>query len=500
MNQQPSAPSRNPHLKTIAIVLAVGSAASLAGWSNARRATPPATTQTVESSVVAPVTNVPNATGSATPEQVLDAIPDPLVPSSTTGAKVKKVDTEIARWKAMARSKPNEPTYWVNLGDAVMQKSRELMDPNYYDYGEKAYLRSLTLSDRNPEAMLGMAWVAGERHQFANSIEWANKALVIAPQLHAAHGLIGDAYVEIGDYEAAFKSYQTMLDIRPDISSYSRGAHLLYITGDTRKAIWLMDKAVKSGGPYAENTAWCRAQLATMYLDTGALVPAEQLLKKALKATPDNYHVLAAVARAQEMRGDLKGAIATYEKAIAVTPQHNALIALGDLYAATGDKARSEKLYEQVDAAHEHYLKHGVNGELYMARFWADHNRQMDRALKIAEATSDLNNPVDADAVAWVFYKSGKNDEARKMIDLALVKGGKEPVRLYHAGMIYAKAGQRVAAQNFLYQALNRNPQFSLIGAPEAVATMRMLGSLPNTAAENALRAAKVTDSVSHAR
>jgi tetratricopeptide (TPR) repeat protein len=324
--------------------------------------------------------------------------------------------------------------------------------------------------------MLGLAWVASERHQFDTSIEWANKVLVLAPKIHAAHGLVGDAYVEMGNYDAAFTSYQAMLDLRPDISSYSRGAHLLYLTGDTRKAVWLMDKAIKSGGPYAENTAWCRAKLANMYLDTGALMPAELMLKQALKTTPDNYHVLATAARAKQMRGDLKAAIALYEKAVAVTPQHDALIALGDLYAATDDTARAEKQFTQVDAAHEHYLKHGVNGELYMARFWADHDRHKERALKIAEAATNVTNPVDADSAAWVFYKNGKNEQAKQRIDQALAIGSPDAERLYHAGMIYAKAGDRSAAQKFLGQALSRNPQFSLRGTPEAVATLKRLG------------------------
>ena len=66
-------------------------------------------------------------------------------------------------------------------------------------------------------------------------------------------------------------SYQQMLDIRPDISSYSRGAHLLWLTGDKRKATWLMYKAILTGAPYAENTAWCQTQLALILFNSGAI-------------------------------------------------------------------------------------------------------------------------------------------------------------------------------------------------------------------------------------
>ncbi len=126
----------------------------------------------------------------------------------------------------------------------------------------KPYQRALDLKPNNVPRLNGMAWVNGGRHEFEKSIEWANKAIAISPKDNDAYGLIGDADVEMGNYDAAYTHYQQMLDIRPDTSSYSRGAHLIWLMGDKRKAMWLMAKAIKAGGPYAENTAWCRAQLA----------------------------------------------------------------------------------------------------------------------------------------------------------------------------------------------------------------------------------------------
>ena len=83
-----------------------------------------------------------------------------------------------------------------------------------------------------------------------------------------------------------------MLDLRPDLSAYSRAAHLLFVTGDVRRAAWLMGKAINAAAPYAENTAWCRAQLALMHLATGNLVAAEQIVEQAIIQAPHNYHVL----------------------------------------------------------------------------------------------------------------------------------------------------------------------------------------------------------------
>lgn len=49
---------------------------------------------------------------------------------------------------------------------------------------------------------------------------------------------------------------------------------------------------------------------------------------------------------------------------------------------------------------------------------------------------------------------------------------------LYHAGMIYASAGDRVGAQKYLYHALNMNPNFSPAGAPIAFQTLKKLGQV----------------------
>ena len=75
----------------------------------------------------------------------------------------------------------------------------------------------------------------------------------------AALGILGDGAVELGDYEKAFDQYQKMMDARPHLSSWSRGAHLLWLTGNRSKAMWLMERAIKAGAPFAENTAWCCA-------------------------------------------------------------------------------------------------------------------------------------------------------------------------------------------------------------------------------------------------
>ena len=64
-----------------------------------------------------------------------------------------------------------------------------------------------------------MAWVYGGRHQFDLSILWAEKALAQDPEHLAAHGIIGDAAVERGDYDKVFAHYQAATEALPSIEA-----------------------------------------------------------------------------------------------------------------------------------------------------------------------------------------------------------------------------------------------------------------------------------------
>ncbi len=393
-------------------------------------------------------------------------------------ARKSLADQDIARWSDQARQKPNDTSAWANLGDALMQKARETADVSYYNHAEKAYRKALALNARNADATAGMAWVYGGRHEFEKSIEWANKAIALDPKDSTPYGLLGDADVEMGNYDAAFVHYQKMQDVRPDISSYSRGAHLVYLAGDTRKAMWLMIKAISAGGPYRENTAWCYAQLAQMLFNTGAISPAEQVVEQGMKAKSSDYHLLLMQGKLKAARKDYVAAIDYYKQAVAIAPQIDAVAALGDLYRLIGKSDEAEKQYALVETIDKLYKANGVRGDRLIAQFYADHDRNLPQALQMEEAEyKTRKNVYVADTLAWCYYKNGRYAEAQKAIQEAMRQKTPEALFLFHAGMIAAKLGDRQTAQYDLYQALSTNAQFSPLYTPVAEQMICELGS-----------------------
>lgn len=398
--------------------------------------------------------------------------------ADVTGDQRATVDAVIDTRSRRAERTPADPDAWVALGDAFMQKARETLDAAYYDDAQRAYARSLALDARHVQALVGMAWVQSCRHEFSASIATATQALALDPTNAAAHGLIGDAHLELGNYTEARTHYQAMITSRPDLSSFSRAAHLLHVTGDSRGAIRLLQRAIDSGGPYVENTAWCRAQLALIYVDTGNLVAAETLLADAVARTPDNYHVLFARGRVQAARGDYDAAIESYRRAKALAPQHAVVTALGDVYQAAGRAAEAEGEYRLVDSLHAANEAHGGHGHLELARFYCDHDRELPAALHMAEHEyAHAPSVFAADTLAWCAFKNGRLDVAQRYLPKALSQGTPSPMLYYHAGMIYAAAGSRSEAQRHLYRALSLNPRFDPLAAPHAAETLNQLGS-----------------------
>ena len=182
------------------------------------------------------------------------------------------VDQAIERLTAEDPAAPaSNPTGWTALGDAFMQKAREtadaqLLPPRRAARSSEPERSTLTTSPR-PSVSLGARRPARVRE--VDRMGEAS-ALELDAGNAGAYGLLGDAAMELGDYDAAARALPA--DARPP------SGHLV-LQPERSPAVRHRRRAASrlAHGPgdqgrqrrYAENTAWCRAQLALMHLDTG---------------------------------------------------------------------------------------------------------------------------------------------------------------------------------------------------------------------------------------
>ncbi|MBC7980418.1 MAG: tetratricopeptide repeat protein [Armatimonadetes bacterium] len=407
-----------------------------------------------------------------------------LQSSDSAPAADDEIAAKIADLAADKSADPDAES-WIAVGNAKMQEARDKLEHDFSE-AEAAYKKALGLKPDSTEAMLGMAWVKNSEHLFEQGRGWAEKALAINPELVDAHSLLGDYALERGDYDEAYDHYQAAIDLRGDLSTYSRASYLLWQTGDSTQAGLLMEKAIAAGGPYPENTAWCRVELATMQFNLGSILAAEMQAKKAMEAAPENPRVLGLMGKLSAAKEKYPEAIAFYEKSVAITPNHQSLAALVDLYKLTGNTTEENKAVEKLIAFHSPAdegaaTENPAHGHIHtdgqasaeLAMFFADHDQNLEKAVKDAEkAYETYKNIKVEDTLAWCYYKTGDYKKARRFTERAMKWNTKDPAMYYHRGMIHHKLGDKARAREYLNQALALNPRFDPIQAAIASQTL----------------------------
>jgi tetratricopeptide (TPR) repeat protein len=368
------------------------------------------------------------------------------------------------------------------LGQAYLQKARETGDPVYYPKAEALFHEALSANAADGEAMVGLGTLALARHQFAEALDWGERARALNPHHAQVYGVIGDAQIELGRYDDAVETVQAMVDLRPDLGSYSRVSYIRELLGDREGAVAAMEQAATAGSGYAENVAWVHVQLGNLHFDGGEIDSAGQDYAAALAAVPGYASALAGQARVAAAHGDLETAATLYDRAVRAIPLPEFVVGYGDVLAAAERQDDAVAQYALVAAIQQLHAANGVDTDLELALFTADHGRPDDlpRAVEQARAAVAARPSVVAwDVLAWTLYRNGDLDGAAAASRQALRLGTQNALMQFHAGMIAAARGETAAAITFLESTLELNPHFSVRYAPEARAALGRLRAMP---------------------
>ena len=151
--------------------------------------------------------------------------------------------------------------------------------------------------------------------------------------------------------------------------------------------------------------------------------------------------------------------------------------ALGDLYATTGRDELAAQQYAVVEATRQLQQANGVNVDLEVALFDADHGDPAG-ALQAARAEWARRQSVHvADAYAWALFANGEFAQAARLSHRALELGTRNAAFLFHAGMIERALGDDAAALRLLRRARDLNPNFSIIHASTVERVVTVPGS-----------------------
>jgi tetratricopeptide (TPR) repeat protein len=313
----------------------------------------------------------------------------------------------------------------------------------------------------DPLVLVGIGTLQLARHEFARALTSGRAALKEAPDSATALGVILDAQVELGRYDDAAKTAQRMIDLRPGLASFARVSYLRELYGDLPGALQAMEQAAAEAGPTPENYAYVTVLVGNLRSLNGDRHGAAEAYESALTAFPSYAPALAAQGRLAVGDNDLPMAIARFKAAADIVPLPEYVIALGEAEEAAGDEAAAKQAFALAGAETRLFEANGVVVDLELALFEADHGNKTT-ALTLAKAAYAERKTVrTADALGWALYKQGAITRALKLVREATRLGSRDPVILYHAGMIEAAAGQRSAAIRDLRLALRLDPGFS---------------------------------------
>ncbi len=359
----------------------------------------------------------------------------------------------------------------IKLGFAYIQESRASGNHAFYDVKAFELFDKVLNSDTaNFEALIGKATVLLSQHHFTDAIPVALAAQKVNPYSAAVYGILTDAFVEDGDYDKAITMADKMASLRPDIRSYSRISYLREIHGDFPGAIEAMKLAVSAGYPGMEETEWCRMQLGHLYEQTGDLKTATAIYEESIYFRPSFAHAYAGLARIDKANKNYSSAISNLNKAISMNEDFAFQQELTEVYRISNqpEKASSSAQKAIVLLAgikgDESSSKHGhyADKELALAYLDAyDYNNALKHAL--IEYNRRPDNIDVEQTLAWVYYKLGKYDRANQYITQATRTNSKNPVLLFQAGLIKKKIGAIADGSKFIKDALQTNPNISIL-------------------------------------
>lgn len=380
----------------------------------------------------------------------------------------------IDHWSSRSQSNDLDYLSRTNLAVAHLALGRLTGDFDAYDTAEAPLREALEINPRYSPTLTALAAVHLGRHEFPQALEAARQAYEIDPSSDEALAALGDANLEIGNYDEATAAFAQLLRRVPGPTSEARMARLAFLHGRPGEAIERAQRALDLAGPGAGVSY--SAALASYALDAGDTDLAARTATAALAKYPDSVAAIETLAQVRAMRGELEAAADLYERILHDGPDAGAHSALGDIYTRLDRPDQAQEHYEQVESAARSVTESPVVFDRDVALFLADNGLDPDRAVQLAER--DLLNRRDIyayDTLAWARYAAGDHEGAEQAIDQALALGTEDPHLFYRAGVIAAANNDSDAARRWLTQALAINPNFDVIYAPDATTTLENL-------------------------
>lgn len=380
-----------------------------------------------------------------------------------------QIDQRIMTLQFVVQKNPKKMDPWVKLGQAWVEKARVTADPGFYLQADACADIALTIEENSKQAIGLKSLVALNQHKFAEAKTLAEQVLQIDPRDPMAYGSLADAAFELGDLDLAAQSAQQMMQIKPNLPSYSRVALLAWYFGRTADAKRVSALAIDAGRDPKdpEPGCWQLVQTAMYFWHEGDYEGASAGADQALQLFHDYPPALVLKARISLAQNDPKHAQTLLATAHKKSPLVETAWLLADAAELAGDAEAAKQAREMAERDGK------KTDNLTLSRFWSNRNEHAEEALELVKEELKTRGGVAAkDAYAWALYRTGRIAEAKAAILEARKFGTPDARLLYHEGAIRMAAGEDKEGRALVQKALSQNPMFDVHAVPEARALL----------------------------
>ncbi len=362
--------------------------------------------------------------------------------------------------RAIARD-PEQFENYNRLAMALARRARETADTNFYEQADAALAESFRLAPDNFEGRKIEVWCLLGRHAFGKALPMAEALNKRAPDDIFVYGLLADAHIELGNYQQAEEAAQWMLDLRPgNVAGLTRGAYLREFFGDIEGALDFMDKAYQRTPPQqTEDRAWILTQMGHLYLASGKIDLAEQLLAQALALFPGYHYALANMGKVRRAQGRFDEAVELFERRYTAAPHPENMYDVAVVLSDAGRFREANEAFAKFEKLGRGEMENVDNCNRELIFYYADHAQNPAEALRVAQLEMKRRQDIHTrHAYAWALHRNAMDAEARRQLELILALGVRDAQILYHAGVIAGSLNDAETAKRWWNQSLQINP------------------------------------------
>ena len=334
-----------------------------------------------------------------------------------------------------------DPATWVELAEARVRRARETAQPSHYAQAHAALDQARQVgADASRVERARLAILLGE-HRFVAAMDLAQSLVderTVDPTLL---GLLFDAQLELGDYDAAWTTLPRLLAVAPGTAAaLARASYLTELSGQLDVAAELMARALQATPSTSiEDRAWTLVHLAHIDRLRGHHDAAAAWLRRAERLLPDYHYLLAEQARLARALGDAESELDYLQRRCGVAGHPECFFDLGAAWSRAGSPRRAADAFARFEPAALEESAHAdnANGELIL--YYLDHDRRPRSALRLAE----LENRRRRDLRTRLLYGRalsavGRHAEAMTQVRAVQAIGGSDPQWLRWIGEIEA--------------------------------------------------------------